>query len=46
MQTNGQYVKTSINSRTQNKKILFGLLGVIVLLVAISVVYIIIYPNL
>lgn len=44
--TNGSHVKTSVTERKRNRKILIALVSTILLVVAISVVYIIIYPTL
>ena len=41
-----EVVRTSYNTRPKNKKVLWILMGTIVSLIAISVVYIIIFPKL
>lgn len=43
---NGVTVKTSVNSRPQNRKVLWILLLTIAVVAAISFTYIIIYPSL
>lgn len=44
--SNGVGVKTSVNTRPKNRKTMIVLISVIVLILAISVTYIIIYPSL